>query len=115
MFSTLVGAFTTSRDIVPVLASLSVVTPTWTALYQSLYNNRITILPTFGTVPSNPFVCSPICQWGDCVNNVCACYVGYSGSDCSIYTAPNVQNQIGINLQGIAYWTTQHPFIDLHR
>lgn len=25
------------------------------------------------------------------------------------------QNKIGMNLQGVSYWTTQHPFIDMHR
>jgi len=115
MYSQLVGAFTTSRDIVPLLAYLNQTTPAWTALYQSLFNNRTTILPTVGTVPANPFTCSPTCKWGDCVNNACSCYAGYSGSDCSTYTPPNVQNKIGMNLQGIVYWTTQHPFIDLHR
>jgi hypothetical protein len=49
------------------------------------------------------------------VFNNCYCYAGYSGSDCSIYTAPNIQNKIGMNLQGISYWTTQHPFIDMNK
>lgn len=72
-------------------------------------------MPTSGVVPPNPFVCTPPCVWGDCVYNACQCYAGYSGSDCSVYTPPNTQNRIGMNLQGVAYWTTQHPFIDMHR
>jgi len=115
MYSQLVGAFTTGRDIVPLLPYLNMTTPAYTALNQSFFNNRTTILATFGTVPPNPFKCSPACQWGDCVRNICACYAGYSGNSCSIYTAPNLQNKIGMNLQGVVYWTTQHPFIDLHR
>lgn len=73
-------------------------------------------MPTFGSVPTNPFICSPSCVWGDCINNVCACYAGYSGNACNItVNMPASQDKIGINLQGVSYWTTQHPYIDMHK
>lgn len=73
-------------------------------------------MPTFGSVPVNPFICSPSCVWGDCINNVCACYAGYSGNSCNTtVNLPASQDKIGINLQGISYWTTQHPYIDMHK
>jgi hypothetical protein len=89
-------------------------TPAYTALNQSVFNNRTSILPLVGTLPPNPNNCTG-CLWGDCVLNTCACYAGYSGPTCSVYTAPTQQNKIGVNLQGLSYWTTQTPFIDLHK
>jgi hypothetical protein len=115
MFSQLVGQFTNNSNIVPLLSNLNSTTQNYLALRQYALSGRTTTLPTSGVVPPNPFTCSPSCVWGDCVYNACNCYAGYSGSDCSIYTAPNTQNKIGMNLQGVAYWTTQHPFIDMHR
>lgn len=115
MFSQLVGTYTNTSSVVPLLPNLNSTTQIYKALSDYSLSSRVTTLPTFGTVPGNPFTCSPSCVWGDCVYNVCKCYAGYSGSDCSVYTAPNVQNKIGMNLQGVSYWTTQHPFIDMHR
>jgi hypothetical protein len=115
MFSQLVGAFTNTSNVVPLLANLNSTTQTYRALRDYALSGRTTTLPISGVVPPNPFTCSPACVWGDCVNNICQCYAGYSGSNCSVYTAPNTQNKIGMNLQGVAYWTTQHPFIDMHR
>ena len=115
LYSQLVGTFTNNSDIVPLLSDLGSFTQTYTALKQYALNGRTTTLPLSGTVPPNPFTCTPACVWGDCVNNSCSCYAGYSGDDCSVYTPSNLQNKIGVNLQGVSYWTTQTPFIDLHR
>lgn len=81
MFSQLVGPFTAASNIVPLLSNLSSTTQIYNAIKQSqgITSNRVTTLPLFGTVPSNPFVCNPACVWGDCVNNTCVCYAGYSG------------------------------------
>ena len=108
-------AFSFDWDFVPLVPFLNTTTPTYLALNQSVFNNRTTTLPISGTVPSDPSVCSPSCLWGDCILNICACYAGYSGADCSVYTPQAQQNKIGVNLQGLSYWTTQHPFIDMHR
>lgn len=115
MYSQLVGVFTNNTDIVPILSNLNSTTQLYTALKDYALNSRVTTLPLFTSLPTNPFTCFPACVWGDCVRNVCACYAGYSGADCSVYTAPNSQNKVGMNLQGLSYWTTQAPFIDLHR
>lgn len=109
------GGFTLNTDIVPLVPYLNMTTPTYTAISEYVTRGRRTTLPLAGTVPTNPFVCQPACVWGDCINNACACYAGYSGPDCTIYTRPTGQNKIGVNVQGVSYWTTQHPFIDLHR
>ena len=108
-------AFNYDIYFVPLVPFLNTTTPAFKALSQSVSNGRTSILPISGTVPSNPSVCAPACAWGDCVLNRCACYAGYSGADCSIYTPNNNQNKIGVNLQGISYYNTQTPFIDLHR
>lgn len=115
MYSQLVGPYTNNSDIIPLLPNLNSTTQLYNALKQYALSNRMTTLPLFTSLPNNQFVCNPSCQWGDCVNNVCVCYVGYSGSDCTAYTSPNVQNKIGMNLQGLSYWTTQNPFIDMHK
>jgi hypothetical protein len=109
------GAFTYDTDVIGIVPFLNKTTPLFRALSDYKFNNRQTTLTTFGTVPSNPSICSPQCVWGDCILNACACFAGYSGEDCSIYTAPAQQNKIGVNLQGLSYWTTQTPFVDLHR
>jgi len=108
-------AFNYDMDFVPLVPFLNATTPAYNALNQSVFSGRQSSLPIAGTVPSNPSVCSSGCVWGDCILNSCACYAGYSGADCSIYTPPNTQNNIGINLQGVSYYNTQTPFIDLHR
>lgn len=115
LYSQMVGQLTTNSDIVPLLTNLNSVTQIYTALKQYSLNGRSTTLPTSGSVPANPFTCTPSCVWGDCINNTCSCYAGYSGADCSVYTPPNSQNKLGMNLQGVSYWTTQTPFIDMHR
>ncbi len=104
-----------SSDRVPILSNMITKTQIFKVLQDYSSNNRVTILPLSGVVPSNPFICNPSCVWGDCVNDSCVCYAGYSGTDCSVYSSPNIQNKIGMNLQGLAYWTTQHPFTDMHR
>ena len=115
MISELIGPFIMDADRVPILSNFSVATPVFNVLSDYSNNGRSTTLPVSGVVPSNTFICNPACLWGDCVKNICVCYAGYSGSDCSTYTPPNTQNKIGMNLQGLSYWTTQHPFIDMHR
>ncbi len=102
-------------DFIPLVPFLNMTTPTYRALNESVFNKRLTTLPISGTVPADPSKCSSGCLWGDCILNACSCYSGYSGVDCSVYTALTTQNKIGVNLQGVSYWTTQQPFIDLHR
>lgn len=100
------GAFTLNTDIVPLVPFLNMTTPAYRAISDYVNTNRVSTLPLSGTVPPNPFTCNPSCVWGDCINNLCSCYAGYSGADCSVYTQPQGQKKIGINLQGISYWTT---------
>lgn len=115
MISELISPYIMDADRVPILSNFTVATQVFNVLSDYSNANRVTTLPISGVVPSNTFVCNPACLWGDCVKNTCVCYAGYSGSDCSTYNAPNNQNKIGMNLQGVSYWNTQHPFIDMHR
>lgn len=115
LFSQLVGTFTWNTDIVPIQPNLNSPTQIFNVLSDYALNGRTTTLPISGLVPPNPFTCTPSCEWGDCINNQCSCYAGYSGPSCSVYSQPTQQNKIGVNLQGVTYWTTQHPFIDMHR
>jgi hypothetical protein len=115
MISLLVGANTTARDFVPILSNLNATSIIYDAINQSVFNNRTSTLQYAGIIPNNPSVCSPSCVWGDCVQTTCVCFEGYNGADCSNYIGTNVQNKIGMNLQGISYWTTQSPFIDFQK
>jgi hypothetical protein len=82
------GAWTLNTDIVPLVQYFNMTTPAYRAITQYVSAGRVTKLPLTGTVPPNPFICTPNCVWGDCIDNVCACYAGYSGDDCSVYTKP---------------------------
>lgn len=53
------------------------------------------------------------CVSGTPNNGTCVCWPGYSGADCSVQVAvtyPN--NNLGVNVGGLAYWSTQHLFKD---
>eukprot|EP01041_Mallomonas_annulata_P002765 gene2765-5448_t len=64
--------------------------------------------------PTAP-ICSPACVWGTCYNNSCVCYAGYEGNDCTSRTSKlnDCTNDTGINLAGIADWSTEWAFVDL--
>lgn len=65
--------------------------------------------------------CAQPCRWGTCFNGTCACFAGYNGPTCSVrssgsVTKPNdCNNDTGINLAGIADWSTEWPFVDLFK
>jgi hypothetical protein len=61
-------------------------------------------------------VCQADCQYGDCVLGTCRCWAGYAGDSrgtCTIKTSsPNDGAKIGINVNGVADWSTQWVFVD---
>ena len=60
----------------------------------------------------NLLVCNG-CQSGTCNNGTCQCWAGYSGINCSIEVSVNyINSNLGINLAGLSYWSTQHLFKD---
>ena len=57
-------------------------------------------------------VCSG-CKFGSCVKNTCECWNGYSGIDCSIKVKKiNEGSLVGMNLAGIAYYSSEWTFVD---
>lgn len=62
--------------------------------------------------PSDNFVCSPECKWGDCINNTCVCYQGASGQACDVLGPRTSQQKIGMNLGAIADYSTENPLVD---
>jgi hypothetical protein len=76
MCSRLVEPFTDDRDDVPLLPFLNTTTTVYNATIQRILQiyNRDSTFPQFGVLPSNNFVCNPLCVWGDCINNICSCY-----------------------------------------
>ena len=72
----------------------------------------------FGQASSNCYgpnliSCSAGCIGGTCNNGTCACWPGFSGADCSTEISVNYVNaNLGINLGGLSYWSTQHLFKD---
>ena len=63
--------------------------------------------------------CPSSCVYGDCVLGQCVCWAGYmldQRKTCTIKTnAPNDGVKLGINLNGVADWSTQWAFVDLFR
>jgi hypothetical protein len=57
--------------------------------------------------------CNPSCQSGSCRNGTCVCWPGYTGSVCNIIQTVNYTNpNLGINIAGLSYWSTQFPFMN---
>ena len=66
--------------------------------------------------------CSPACVWGLCVSGACSCFVGYEGADCTKVSATRPVNEcqggkspIGINVNGLQYWSTQWDYVDVFK
>jgi hypothetical protein len=75
--------------------------------------------------------CYPRCEKGDCIAGACQCWVGYGGPTCASPLRPQVAAQlrlsgggsvltsryspVGMNVAGIAYWSTDVPFLNLMR
>jgi len=67
--------------------------------------------------------CAAPCAFGDCVSGKCMCWAGYGGPTCarrmSAAEAARANalsasySPVGINLAGIAYWSTETPFCNL--
>lgn len=110
----LVEAWTDARFGVPLLRSLNgTTTPTYDGVKDFIVNSRTSTFPLSVAPPADNFVCSPACVWGDCINNTCVCYVGYSGSDCNTSSPVTQQQQLGINLDGISDWSSENPLVDV--
>lgn len=94
MFFNFVEQWTDNRWGVPLLRSLNgSTTPTYDAVMGAIKKGRKSSFPLSKPVPTDNFVCTPSCVWGDCVNNSCICYVGYSGPACDINTPLDQQQQ----------------------
>jgi hypothetical protein len=44
---------------------------------------------------------------------LCVCWNGYNGNSCNTSFPPNyINNNLGINMAGLSYWSTQYPFMN---
>jgi hypothetical protein len=58
-------------------------------------------------------VACPGCTQGTCNNGTCQCWPGFSGATCTTQIPITYVNQnLGINVGGLSYWSTQHLFKD---
>jgi hypothetical protein len=61
--------------------------------------------------------CSTDCVYGSCWDGLCACWDGFEGADCSVRGPATGRNKdtaaMGINLDGIADWSSSNPFLNL--
>jgi len=55
------------------------------------------------------------CIHGQCIDGLCTCFAGFSGKTCDTASESRVnrKSEVGTNLGGIAYWTTQWSFVDV--
>lgn len=113
MFYQFVENWTDNRYGVPLLRALNgTTTPVYDAIKASAVSGRTSAFPLSVPPPSDNFVCSPACVWGDCINNTCICYIGYSGAACDVASPISEQQKIGMNLAGVADYSTELPFVD---
>jgi hypothetical protein len=112
MISRLVEPWTDGRDYVPLLRYLNASTPAYNAVAAYCVNGTVGTFALSASIPSDNFTCSPTCAWGDCLNNSCVCYQGYSGSACDVLQPSSNQKNIGMNLAGIADYSTEIPLVD---
>lgn len=66
--------------------------------------------------------CAPKCSscgMGTCVRGHCVCWAGYTHDafkSCSIKTnAPNDGSKLGVNMNGVSYWSSAWTFVDLSK
>jgi hypothetical protein len=66
--------------------------------------------------------CAPGCVHGECLLGQCRCWAGWGGGDCARAVAPSdapasdlprLASALGVNLAGVAYWSTEWTFMDL--
>ena len=60
------------------------------------------------------------CVWGVCYNGACQCYTGYAGASCEQRVAKfldcaSKKTLFGVNVDGLADWSTEVTFVDLQR
>ena len=57
------------------------------------------------------------CVWGTRYQGTCVCFAGYAGSSCSnrVRKPNDCTNDTGINLAGIADWSSEWVYVDLFR
>lgn len=79
MVSRLVEPWIDGRDDVPLLRFLNQTTPGYDAIKAYCVSGQTGNLPVSVPMPTDNFVCSKGCVWGECINNTCVCYQGYDG------------------------------------
>jgi hypothetical protein len=73
-----------------------------------------------------PVSCAPACVWGVCWEGACACFAGATGADCGTLLGANDargcggaaacgSGSLGMNLAGLADWSTQHLYVNVHK
>jgi hypothetical protein len=60
--------------------------------------------------------CKSSCQWGHCDDGACVCWNGASGAACNVLSPrANANVPVGLNLAGVADWSTEVVFVDAMR
>lgn len=71
------------------------------------------------SVAATAYTCSTdSCQWGYCSGDECKCFAGFEGERCNIsspFKRTDCIEDVGINLAGIADWSTEWTYVDVFK
>lgn len=97
------------------------VAPKWAGVQAFMSGSNASELPftsaDLETAPSTPIPCDPTCRWGTCFRGSCRCFAGYAGNSCDqkVPKANDCTADVGMNIGGIADWSTEWAFVDVHK
>ena len=94
--------------------------PKYRALVKWLNGSRSKIPFTSADLPNITMIPCTECVWGTCYNGTCVCFDGYYGDSCNNSSPKHLdcasnKTEFGVNLDGIADWSTEVTFVDLQR
>ena len=94
--------------------------PKYQAALEWMAGNTSNLPFTSADLPKPVLLNCTDCQWGTCYNGTCNCFDGYIGANCRQIASKYLDcasngTYFGVNLDGLADWSSEVAFVDLHR